>query len=153
MLCFSEDDGYIVVFEDGMVWRIDARVADAGRKYEQILLSPEGTPRSNPRELSNLQTVGKSSHHSAMAKVLSLLCIFLVTLVPLLHTSHVHPENSKLANHSCSICWIAHDGVLLQRVYQPIPVFAAAIFVGVGGGTPKSLLVTSSIYIRPPPSV
>src|SRR5437899_7136751 len=150
MLRFSDDD-CTVVFEDGMVWHIEARGSDAGLEYEQILLSPKETPRSNPRKLSRLQAVGKPNpYQSATAKVLYLLCILLVTLVPLLHASHVHPGNSKPGNHGCSICGMAHDGFVVKGVFQPIPRSAPSIFVGCGEEAPKSFLVISSIYIRPP---
>jgi hypothetical protein len=152
MPCLSDDE-YMVVFEDGMVWYIEARGADADPEYEQILLSSKETPRSTPRELSNLQAVANpSSCQSAMARVLSLLCIFLVTLVPRYTRVTYTQKIPTLANHSCSICGITHDGFLVKGVFQPIPVFAPVVFVGVSDETPKSLLVTSSIYIRPPPS-
>ena len=88
-----------------------------------------------------------------LARVLSLLCVFLVMLVALAQASHVHPQNSKLPNHSCSICSVAHGGLLVKATYHPIPLFTSSIFIGLGQESTKSFLDISSLYIRPPPSV
>jgi len=90
---------------------------------------------------------------SAFTRVLSLICVFLVMLVALAQANHVHPQNSKLANHSCSICSVAHGGLLVKGVYRLVPRFAPSMFVGCAEESSKSFLVIASLYIRPPPSV
>lgn len=99
-------------------------------------------------------TIGKHrKRQSTLARALSLLCLFLVMLVALAQTNHVHPQSPKLANHSCSICSVAHSGLLIKGAYQPIPLFARSILVALSQESTKSFLVLASVYIRPPPSV
>jgi hypothetical protein len=88
-----------------------------------------------------------------MARALSLFCIVLLMLAALAQVNHVHPQNSKLADHSCSICSVAHGGLLIKGVHHPIPLFVSSMFARFTEESAKSCLVISSLYIRPPPSV
>jgi hypothetical protein len=64
--------------------------------------------------------------------------------------SHFHPDGSKLPGHDCSICPIAHAGVLSSANYEPTPVFVRTFFVAVTADSTESSELTFTLHIRPP---
>lgn len=91
--------------------------------------------------------------HEPYVKVLAVLCVLLVALVGAVQATHVHPENSKLPSHECTMCSVAHAGVLNNIVSPPVPLFVQTVFVVVFDPVSKSSEFVSSLHIRPPPAV
>ena len=86
------------------------------------------------------------------SRTLSLLCVFLIAFVGVVEVVHVHPANSRISSHECSICAVAHAGVLNKKQYRPAPVFARVNVVIQSEVTSKSSGFTHSQRIRPPPA-
>ena len=89
----------------------------------------------------------------ALIRVSSLVCVLLVALVGFIQAVHVHLDDSKLPSHECSICAVAHSGVVGQAQYRPVPVVVRAVLVAAPDATAKSSGFVFSLRIRPPPSV
>src|SRR5947208_2267403 len=83
----------------------------------------------------------------------ALLCVLLVFLVSLVAVAHVHSSTLGAADHSCSLCALAHSGVALSEVGTPPLVFATTPLPLLAAHSARALLVVSSSYIRPPPAV
>lgn len=83
--------------------------------------------------------------------VLSLLCILLVAFAGFVQATHVHSDRPDSANHECSVCSVAHAGVLPYVAVSSIPIVFESVLVSREGASPKSLLLASFLYIRPPP--
>ena len=80
-----------------------------------------------------------------------LLCVLLVFLTSFVAVAHFHPSNSESADHSCSLCALAHAGVAVNKIVQPVPILAPSILAETPAITSHSFLVVASNYIRPPP--
>jgi hypothetical protein len=65
--------------------------------------------------------------------------------------SHVHSDDSKIAGHDCSICPIAHAGVLSSANYEPTPVFIRTSVITPPTQISKSSDFILTVHIRPPP--
>jgi len=96
---------------------------------------------------------GYKSRKDTISAALSLLCILLVTFTGVIQAVHVHTENSKLPSHECSVCSVAHAGVLSSTVYRPAPLFVRSVLVASPDVACKSFGFVSSLRIRPPPAV
>lgn len=85
-----------------------------------------------------------------LAQSVSLLCVFLVLLVSGVQATHVHPDSAK---HDCSLCLVAQAGAIATSGFYAVPVLLPSRMEA--GPEPQlcSRLVSSSLYIRPPPSV
>jgi len=86
-------------------------------------------------------------------KLIALAGVLLVLFSGFAQAIHVHPEDSKLPSHECSLCSVAHSGAVVSVAYQPSPEFVPApLFVA-----PEALHQSSgfvfSLRIRPPPAV
>jgi len=79
------------------------------------------------------------------------LCVLLVFLTSFIAVAHFHPNNSESADHSCSLCALAHAGVAVNTIVQPAPILAPSILAETPAITSHSFLVVASNYIRPPP--
>ncbi len=97
--------------------------------------------------------VEKTPSQGAFVRALSLMCVLLVAFAGFAQAVHVHPENSKLPSHECSICAVAHAGVLGQAQYRPVPVFVRSVLVVAPDATAKFSAFILSFRIRPPPAV
>ena len=84
---------------------------------------------------------------------MSLLCVLLVAFVGVVQAVHVHSDNSKLPSHECSVCSVAHSGVLSTAVYRPFDLFVRAVLTVSPEVARKSSGVIFSLRIRPPPTV
>ncbi|HEY1799718.1 MAG TPA: hypothetical protein VGG46_02190 [Terriglobales bacterium] len=87
-------------------------------------------------------------------KSLVLMCVLIVAFVGFVQAVHVHTDNSKVSTQDCTICSVAHSGVIQSVSVSPIPVFhriVAALQL------PKIFHQSSgyvfSLRIRPPPAV
>jgi hypothetical protein len=81
----------------------------------------------------------------------ALFCVLLIALTGFVTAVHVHANDSGVPNHSCSICALAHAGVAPAVLASPLPVFTRSALFQAPNQTPRSLLLVSSQYIRPPP--
>ncbi len=81
----------------------------------------------------------------------TLLCVLLVFLTSFVAVAHFHPSNSESPDRSCSLCALAHTGVIVNNVATPAPIFAPSILAEIPATVSPSFLSISSNYIRPPP--
>jgi hypothetical protein len=86
-----------------------------------------------------------------IVKSLSLLCVLLVAFAGFVQAVHVHSQNSGLPSHECSVCSVAHAGVVAQAVYRHTPVFARVVLVVLPEVPVKSSDSVFTLHIRPPP--
>jgi hypothetical protein len=80
-----------------------------------------------------------------------LLCVLLVFLTSFVAVAHFHPSNSERADHSCSLCALAHAGIAVNKIVQPAPILEPSILAETPAITSHSFLLVASHYIRPPP--
>jgi hypothetical protein len=79
--------------------------------------------------------------------------VLFVAFIGFVQANHVHSDDSRLPSHECSICAVAHAGVLQQLTYRPLIVFVATTSVTIHEVAARSFDGSSSIYIRPPPEL
>jgi hypothetical protein len=96
---------------------------------------------------------GNKSRNDRSIRGVSLVCIFLVAFTGFIQAVHVHADDSKLASHECSICSVAHSGVLSSAVYRPVPVFVRSVLTVLPEVASNSFGFVSSLRIRPPPAI
>lgn len=100
--------------------------------------------------------MNKAGHISASErplKVLTLLCIVLIAVVGVVQVTHVHSDESKIPSHECSMCAVAHAGILNNIVSPPTPLFVETTLVIVHEPISITSEFVSSYRIRPPPAV
>jgi hypothetical protein len=85
-----------------------------------------------------------------LAQAVSVLCVFLVLLVSGVQATHFHPDSAK---HDCSLCVVAQAGVIVTSAFHSAPILLPSRIEATSEPQLRSHLVSSSIYIRPPPSV
>jgi len=83
----------------------------------------------------------------------TLLCVVLVLLVSLVAVAHVHAKSVNGQDRSCSVCALAHSGVVTTEVSSPSFAFTSTALNATPAEQVHSLLLRSSLYIRPPPAV
>jgi hypothetical protein len=84
-------------------------------------------------------------------QLLCLLCVLAMAFTGFVQVTHYHPDGSKLQGHDCSICPIAHAGVLSSANYEPTPVFIRTSIIVPAAQVSKSSGFTFTLHIRPPP--
>jgi hypothetical protein len=82
---------------------------------------------------------------------LSLICVALILFAGFAQANHVHTDRPDSATHECSVCSVAHAGALINVVYRPVPTIVRSVLIQRCEASPKSLLLTFFLYIRPPP--
>jgi hypothetical protein len=87
---------------------------------------------------------------SRLAQAVSILCVFLVLLISGVQATHVHPDSAR---HDCSLCLVAHAGAIVTADFDVTPQLLPARMESAREPRLQSRLVSSSLYIRPPPSV
>jgi len=93
-------------------------------------------------------------HALIMARRASaVVCVLLVLFIGFVAAVHSHPDNSRADERGCSVCALAHAGVVPVVLAAPVPVFASYALYVTRADSPRSLLFVSSLYIRPPPVV
>jgi len=86
-------------------------------------------------------------------RVLHGICVLLIAVSGFVQAAHIHPENSKVSSHECTICSVAHAGVLSGSVYRPVPLFGRTVLVEASEAARYSSGFVFALRIRPPPSV
>lgn len=81
----------------------------------------------------------------------ALVCIVLVFLVGFIAAVHFHPDQSGASDRSCSVCAMVHAGILPVELGPQIPIFVPSVISEALSVAPRSLLLVSSHFIRPPP--
>src|SRR6266480_3324653 len=90
---------------------------------------------------------------SAARRAGAVLCVFLVFLTGFVAVVHVHPESAKTPQHSCSVCALGHSGIAPIQIVVAVPTLSRTLLAEILAAEPKSLLLVSSLRIRPPPAV
>jgi len=85
-----------------------------------------------------------------LAQAVSILCVFLVLMISGVQATHVHPDSAK---HDCSLCMVAHAGALVTADFDVTPQWLPARMESAREPRLLSRLLSSFLYIRPPPSV
>ncbi|MGO9128073.1 MAG: hypothetical protein ACLP6G_24695 [Terriglobales bacterium] len=85
-------------------------------------------------------------------KFLCSLCVLLIAFTGAVQAIHVHADNSQAPNHTCSICSVAHSGLLGNVVQRPAPLVVRAVVVLAPDTPLRSSEFASSLHIRPPPT-
>jgi len=81
----------------------------------------------------------------------AVVCILLVFLTGFIAAVHFHPDQSAASDRSCSVCAMVHAGVLPVELGPQVPIFVPSVIFEASATTPRSLLLVSSHFIRPPP--
>src|SRR6266498_3040838 len=84
-------------------------------------------------------------------RAVAVCCVLLVALAGFITAAHVHANNSGVPNHSCSVCALAHAGVAPAELQTQLPVLVRSAVFQATAQAPRSLLLISSQFIRPPP--
>src|SRR5437763_9901045 len=90
---------------------------------------------------------------SATRRAGAVLCVLLVFLTGFVAVVHVHPDSAKAPQHSCSVCALSHSGIAPVQIVVAVPTIARTLLAEILAAEPKSLLLVSSLRIRPPPTV
>ena len=98
-----------------------------------------------------MKTQHKSQPRAWAYTAVAVLCVFLIALTGFAAAMHVHPAGSAAANHSCSVCALAHAGVAPAVSACPLPVLVGSILALTISQAPHTILLVSSQFIRPPP--
>ena len=80
----------------------------------------------------------------------AVLCVLLVLFISFVAVAHSHSSDSN-TDRSCSICALAHAGVVPVEIASQIPILIPAVISETAAESSRSLLLVSSSYIRPPP--
>lgn len=88
-----------------------------------------------------------------LARSLAVLGVVLVFFIGMVQAVHVHADESSLSHHECSLCSVAHAGVIAVAPHAPLPVVTQTILAVPQNPAHQSLGFASSLRIRPPPSV
>jgi len=97
------------------------------------------------------------THNSAKAttafRAAGLLCVLLISLSGFITAVHAHNPRTGSSERACSVCALAHSGVVAVEIqlHAPVPV-AFESFKPLAQQSP-SFAQFSSFYIRPPPAV
>jgi hypothetical protein len=91
------------------------------------------------------------THKSWPIRTLGLICVLLVGFSGFAQAVHVHADNAKLPSHECSICAVAHSGVIASATYQPSPVFVRSVLFVAPDIIHQTSAFVFSLRIRPPP--
>jgi hypothetical protein len=89
--------------------------------------------------------------HTGVYRAVAVLCVFLIFLTGFIAAVHFHADGSDSSDRSCSVCALAHAGVVPAEIGTQIPVLVPTVVSEVAAEKSHSLLLVSSSYIRPPP--
>jgi hypothetical protein len=81
------------------------------------------------------------------------VCVLLIFLTGFIAAVHFHADQSAASDRSCSVCALAHAGIAPVESEAQVPIFAPSVISEVLAAAPRSLLLISSQFIRPPPAV
>jgi hypothetical protein len=86
-------------------------------------------------------------------RVIAAVCILLVFVAGFVAAVHFHADQSAASDRLCSVCALAHAGVVPAELGPQVPIFIPSAVSEPATATPGSLLLVSSHFIRPPPAV
>ena len=81
------------------------------------------------------------------------LCVVLTFLIGFIAATHFHPQGSADIDRSCSICALAHSGVVEVELGPQVPILNRSELAETSVETSYPLLLISEHFIRPPPAV
>jgi len=90
----------------------------------------------------------KSDVHRATAA----FCILLIFLTAFIAAVHFHADQSAPSDRLCSVCALAHAGIVAVELGRQVPIFIPSAVSEPTAATPGSLLLVCSHFIRPPPA-
>jgi hypothetical protein len=101
--------------------------------------------------LGGLSVRFQRESQSVGMRLVSLLCILLISGLAIAQAVHVHSSDSNLPNHSCTVCSAVHNASQAETVFlfRPAPDDFATI--AVRAHLIRSFRIVPSLFIRPPP--
>ncbi len=81
----------------------------------------------------------------------AVVCVLLILFIGFVSAVHSHPDAARTPEHSCSVCALAHAGVVPVQLSAPLPIFTSTALRLTVADSPHSLLLVSALHIRPPP--
>jgi hypothetical protein len=100
---------------------------------------------------SNTRLTAMKSN-AAPLRIVALLCVLLVAVGACAQAVHVHSGSSGLPSYDCSICFVAHSGIIVSALFYPDPVFVQTVLFVPPQAITQSSGFVPSLHIRPPPS-
>jgi len=79
------------------------------------------------------------------------LCVFLILLTGFIAAVHFHSDAPQMSDHSCSVCALAHAGVVPVELLLQAPILVPSLFSGASSESSHSLLLVILQVVRPPP--
>lgn len=104
------------------------------------------------RHRSNMRSHDERCMAAWFYRATGVVCLLLILLTGFVAAVHIHPGSSNAPEHSCSICALAHTGVISVQSGPPAPLFTSSGFFETISATSHSLLLVTFLYIRPPPA-
>lgn len=83
----------------------------------------------------------------------AVVCVFLIVLVGFVAAVHFHSDSGTAADRACSVCALAHAGVLPAELHSQLLIFVPTQISQAAEPALASLLSVSAHSIRPPPAV
>jgi hypothetical protein len=84
--------------------------------------------------------------------IVALFCMLLIAVGAYAQPIPVHSQTSGLPSDECSICLLAHSGIVVGALFHPDPVFVQTVLFVPPQAITQSSGFVSSLRIRPPPS-
>jgi hypothetical protein len=88
-----------------------------------------------------------------MFRAAAVLCVFLIFLTGFIAAVHFHAAGPGTSDRACSVCALAHSGVVPVISGQQSPILVPSVISEAAPASSHSLLLVSSQFIRPPPAV
>jgi hypothetical protein len=86
-------------------------------------------------------------------RAISAVCVLLVCLTGFITAVHIHPARANAPDRSCSVCAMAHAGVVPVELTSPAPALSSSGTLEESAESAPSFALHSALYIRPPPLV
>jgi hypothetical protein len=100
--------------------------------------------------------VRKHFHNDFVSRswaVVVFVCVALVVLASAAQVLHSHTNNSVAPDRACTICSVAHAGVIIVPVFLLLVLSFLFQFLVIAQRSARPLLTLAGLYVRPPPSV
>src|SRR5436305_15152982 len=89
---------------------------------------------------------------TGLFRAAAVLCVFLISITGFVAAVHFHADGAGTTDRACSVCALAHSGVAPVDIRTQIPVLTPTVMWEPFAEASHSLLLTSSNFIRPPPT-
>jgi hypothetical protein len=96
---------------------------------------------------------GQSERVELSRFTLVLVCVSLAFLASAAQVLHAHPITSVAPDHTCTICSVAHAGIIIAPVFSFSIVLSFLHLLAIPQASARPLLTFAGLYVRPPPSV